>query len=242
MRKTALITGAARRVGAVMAEYLHAAGYCVMIHCHRSILEAEILAKKLNAKRPDSAKIYSADLRKMENLKPLIQSVIEAWGQLDVLINNASVFYPTELASASESSWDELMHCNAKVPFFLSQAAYHDLKKTRGHIINITDFHAERTFKKYGIYSMSKSLLLHQTKCLAREWGEHIRVNAVAPGSVIWPEGDNTLSVEIKQEILAKTALKKQVSPLSIAKAVMFLLDNEDITGDVIHVSAGRGL
>lgn len=242
MTKVALITGAARRVGAVIAEYLHSFDYRVVIHCHQSIAEAKVLTEMLNEKRPDSACFYAADLRKIETFEPFLRSIIERWQRLDVLVNNASIFYPTILESSPTFVWDDLINCNAKAPFFLSQAAYPYLKENQGNIINITDVHAEKTLKNYGIYSMSKALLLHQTKCLAREWGPDVRVNAVAPGAVLWPEGENILDPEAKKEILSQTVLKKQVNPISIAKAVMSLLENEDITGDVIHVSAGRGI
>lgn len=240
--KVALITGAARRIGAAIATHLHKRGYYIAIHCHRSISEAKRLASQLNETIPHSASVHVIDLRKIHELNTLIKQVMEQWGRLDVLINNASVFYPTELTSVSIANWDDLIECNAKAPFFLSQAAYPYLKKNQGSIINITDIHAKKTLKAYGIYSMSKALLLHQTQCLAQEWGPDVRVNAVAPGAVLWPEGENTLSETMKQEILQKTVLKKQVNPESIAKAVLFLLENEDVTGDVIHVSAGRGV
>ncbi len=240
VQKTALITGAARRIGAMIAEMLHQAGYNIIIHCNKSVGEAEALAKKLNAKRENSAYICLIDLREIHKLPDLIQQSVQHWGRLDVLVNNASGFYPTDSAQATQNVWDDLMNANAKAPFFLSQAAYPYLKAYHGSIINITDIHAERALKGYGIYSMSKALLWAQTRNLAREWGPEIRVNAVAPGCVIWPEGENTLNDEMKQEILSKTPLKKQVTPESIAKAVLFLVESEDITGDVIHVAAGR--
>lgn len=240
MKKIALITGAGRRIGAVIAETLHQAGYYVALHCYHSVDEAQKLAEQLNQKRQDSAIICTGDLRMTEKLPELIASVIKHWGSLDVLVNNASAFYPTDSSSATPDAWNDLMNANAKAPFFLSQAAYPYLKKNHGQIINITDIHAENPLRGYGIYSMSKALLLSQTQSLANEWAPEIRVNAVAPGAVIWPEGVNVLSDTEKQKILEKTPLKKQVAPESIAKAVLFLLNSEDITGDTIHVSAGR--
>lgn len=243
IKKTLLITGAARRIGAVIAEYLHQQGYNIFLHCHHSIQDANALAEKLNRIRKNSACVSVLNLRKIDELPTLIQQVIHHFGRLDVLMNNASVFYPTKLSDSNEtheSAWDDLMDCNAKAPFFLAQAAYPWLKATHGHIINITDIHAEQPLKNYGLYCMSKAALWAQTRCLAQEWGPEIRVNAVAPGAVIWPEGENALDDSAKQKILAKTPLKKQVNPESIAKAVLFLLQNKDITGEVIHVSAGR--
>lgn len=242
-KKTILITGAARRIGAVMAEYLHQNGYNIFLHCYNSVEEAQSLAEKLNALRENSVYVGVLDLKKINKFPELFQQVIDCFGRLDVLINNASVFYPTKLNDISETNecvWDDLMDCNAKAPFFLSQAAYLHLKATHGHIINITDIHAEQPLKNYGLYCMSKAALLAQTRGLAEEWGPEIRVNAVAPGAVIWPEGQNILDDSAKQKILNKTPLKKQVNPQSIAKAILFLLQNEDITGEVIHVSAGR--
>jgi len=238
--KTILITGAARRVGAVIAEHLHSLGFSVMVHCHTSVNEAQKLVEKLNALRACSAKVSVLDLGKVHELPQLVQQVIDDFGRLDVLINNASVFYPTDLQHAKPSVWDDMMDCNAKAPFFLSQAAYPYLKETKGQIINITDVHASRPLKDYGFYTMSKALLLHQTKCLAKEWGPDIRVNAIAPGPVLWPEGVNVLDETAKARLIEKTALKKQVNPFSIAQAADFLIQNEDMTGKVIEVDAGR--
>jgi pteridine reductase len=240
MKKTALITGAAKRIGAVIAETLHHAGYQVAIHCNNALDEANALTEKLNALRENSAMVCDVDLRNTEKLPVLIQKIIHHWGRLDVLVNNASGFYPTDLTSVTTDIWDDLMNANAKAPFFLSQAAYPHLKATQGHIVNITDIHAENPLRDYGIYSMSKALLWNQTRCLAKEWGPEIRVNAVAPGSVLWPEGVNVLTTEKKQKLIHKTPLKKQVTPESIANAVLFLLQSDDITGEAIHVSAGR--
>lgn len=242
MDKVVLVTGAARRLGAAIAVYLHALGYRVVIHCHHSTQAAMVLADQLNAQRTNSAWVYSADLRQIELLPMMIAAIITHWGQLDALIHNASVFYATDLASADVSAWDELMNTNAKAPFFLSQAAYPYLKKTHGQIIHITDIHAEKSLKHYEIYTLSKALLWHQTQCLAKAWAPEVRVNAVAPGAVLWPEGENSLDDGAKQVIINKTLLKKQVNPQSIAKAIGFLLDNSDITGEVIHVAAGRGV
>jgi pteridine reductase len=243
MNKIVLITGGARRIGKAIVEHLHDLNYCVAIHCNISREEANKLAEELNAKRPDSAFVVQGDLRKTVDLNQLIHEVIAQWGRLDALVNNASAFYTTNLSTVSESVWNDLLDCNAKAPFFLSQAAYPYLKKTKGSIVNITDIHADgHPLKDYGIYSMSKSLLWHQTQCLAKEWSPEVRVNAVAPGMVLWPEGENILNDNEKQKILNQTPLKKEVDPLSIAKAVSFLITSEDITGEVIRVSAGRGI
>lgn len=243
MNKIVLVTGGARRIGKAIVEHLHDLNYCVAIHCHISRSEANRLAEELNVKRSNSAFVVQGDLRKTVDLNNLIQEVIAQWGRLDALVNNASAFYTTDLSTVSESVWNDLLDCNAKAPFFLSQAAYPFLKKSTGSIINITDIHAgSHPLKDYGIYSMSKTLLWYQTQCLAKEWGPEIRVNAVAPGIVLWPEGENNLNDNEKQKILNQTPLKKKVDPLSIAKAVSFLINSEDITGEVIRVSAGRGI
>ncbi len=243
MNKTVLVTGGARRIGKTIVEHLHELNYRVAIHCNRSREESDKLAQELNAKRADSALVVQCDLRKIAELKPLIQMIIDHWGQLDALVNNASTFYTTDLSIVSEEIWNDLLDCNAKAPFFLSQAAYTYLKQSKGCIINITDIHAEGSpLKDYGIYTMSKSLLWHQTQSLAKEWSPEIRVNAVAPGMVLWPEGENILQENEKQKIIQATPLKKKVAPLSIAKAVSFLMSSEDITGEMIRVSAGRGV
>lgn len=243
MNKIVLVTGGAHRIGRAIVSYLHDLEYSVVIHCNTSYEQSEELAKILNAKRANSAFVVQGDLRRISHLNSLVHAVIEHWGQLDVLINNASAFYPTDLSTVSENIWNDLFDCNAKAPFFLAQAAYAYLKKRRGSIINITDIHAEGSpLKGYGIYNMSKSLLWHQTQCLAKEWAPEIRVNAVAPGMVLWPEGENVLPDIKKKKIINQTPLKKKVDPLSIAKAVRFLIESEDVTGEVIRVSAGRGI
>jgi pteridine reductase len=243
MANVALITGAARRVGAEIAKTLHAVGMNIVLHYNHSEAEAQQLCAALNQLRPDSAMIAKAELTDFSQYTGLIQQATKKWGRLDVLVNNASRFYKTHLPKVSESQWDDLMDSNLKAPFFLSQAAVTELKKQQGCIINITDIHAERPMSDYSAYCISKAGLIALTKTLAKELGPDIRVNAVSPGSVIWPEGENELTPDQQQKIVNKTALHRNGSPQDIAKAVLFLVENASyITGHEIIVDGGRSL
>lgn len=236
----ALITGSARRVGACIAKTLHEAGFNVVIHYKNSKQDATKLKAMLNKLRPHSAEILQADLDHPDCYKLLITDTHKIWGRLDALINNASAFKSTKIGKTDLKSWDLLLNSNLKAPYFLSQAASGYLKKSRGNIINITDIHANSPMKNYPVYSIAKAGLSMLTKSLALELAPHIRVNAVAPGSVIWPEGENTYSQAHKQEILSATLLKKQVKPENIAQAVLFLMHNTAMTGQTITVDGGK--
>ena len=201
--RIALITGAARRIGAAIAEHLHRNGYQVAIHCHRSQAEAVALARRLNALRADSAKVFVADLCKPDTPKQLVQDTLAWAGRLDLLVNNASLF------SRQESDWGPMFTTHVRAPFQLSHAAYPSLAITAGSIINITDIHAEKPLKGYAMYCQSKAALNLQTKALALEFAPLVRVNAVAPGAILWPEKDNALNEEQQQQIIAKTPLKR---------------------------------
>lgn len=240
-RKVAIITGAAHRIGAAVAYNLHQAGLNVVLHYRHSAEAAETVCKNLNQQRPDSAITIQADLHDHASLQPLIEQAQQQWGRLDVLINNASSFYPTSLNEATEEQWDELLGSNLKAPFFLSQAAAPHLKKQQGTIINIVDIHAERPLKGYPIYSIAKAGLVMMSKSLACELGPEIRVNAVAPGAILWPEHD--INDEIKQNIISRTFLKRQGQPSDIAKAILFLIEDAPYTsGHVLTVDGGRSL
>jgi len=239
--RVALITGAARRVGAVIARTLHARGMNVVLHYRSSGNEAEALREQLNAIRPHSAITCPCDLHQTQALDILIEQSAQAWGRLDALVNNASTFYPTPVGAITEAHWDDLVGSNLKAPLFLSQAAAPHLKKHRGCIINIADIHAGRPLKNYTVYSIAKAGLVMLTKSLARELGPEIRVNAVAPGAIMWPEKE--LDEIVKQRIIAGTALKRQGEPGDVARAVLFLIRDADyISGEVITVDGGRGL
>lgn len=235
----ALVTGAAHRIGAEIVRTLHRAGMDVVVHYRSSEAGAKKLQAELQALRPDSVLLLQADLHDTAAL-PGIMEKVSAWkGRLDLLVNNASSFYPTPIGQASETQWDDLMGSNLKAPFFLAKAAAGLLRASRGAIINLVDIHAERPLKEYPIYSMAKAGNAMMVKSLARELGPEIRVNGVAPGAILWPgEG---LSDEAKESILSRTALKRAGNPGDIARTVLFLAkDAEYITGQIIAVDGGR--
>ncbi|MDZ4154519.1 SDR family oxidoreductase, partial [Methylicorpusculum sp.] len=203
--------------------------------------EALELCAQLNQERPDSARVMQADLLNREQLRNLAHQASGAWGGLDVLINNASSFYPTALAAVTEDQWDELLGSNLKAPFFLTQALSSVLLVRQGCVVNIIDIHAERGLKGYPVYSIAKAGLAAMTKVLAKELGPSVRVNGVAPGAIIWPEFD--MSEEDKNEILQRVALHRHGQPADIAKAVLFLVrDAEYVTGQILSVDGGRTL
>lgn len=238
--KVVLITGAAHRVGASMVKTLHGEGANIVLHYRHSRDAAQALADELNNQRINSVQLVQADLAETPALPKLIEQANKAWGHLDVLINNASSFYPTPVGSVDESQWDDLMASNLKAPFFLAQAAAPALTKNQGAIINIVDIHADRPLKNHPVYCMAKAGLVMMTKSLARELGPHVRVNAVAPGAILWPEG---IDEQGKEEIVGRTALKRSGSPEDIARAVVYLLrDAHYTTGQILAVDGGRTL
>ena len=239
----ALITGSARRIGAAIASTLHEAGFDVVIHCHQSAHEANTLADLLNAKRRESAYVCSADLKIKSEADNLIKTAFAFKKRLDVLINNASSFIKTPVSGFDESVWDNLFVLNTKAPFWLSQAAHEYLvQSNHGNIINITDIHAEKPLRDYCIYTQTKAALKMQTEALAREYAPHIRVNAVAPGAIIQPEGDNCLSAETQKKILNELPLARWGAPSFVAEAVLSLILNHYMTGQTIRVDGGRSL
>lgn len=242
LNKVVLITGAARRVGAVIAQVFHANHYRVIIHYRHSKQDAEKLAQMFNQARADSACAIYADLDCFDDYEKLINAAYQQWQSLDVLIHNASTFTPTPVSSATLSQWNYLMNSNLKAPFFLSQHAAPLLKKTKGVIINIVDIHARTPMQDYPIYSIAKAGLHMLTKSLALELAPDVRVNAVAPGAVLWPENENIYSDEKKLHIIANTLLKKTISPESIAKTCLFLANEEAITGQMIAVDGGKSV
>jgi len=239
--RTALVTGAGRRVGAAIARALHAAGANVVIHYRSSRAEAESLAGELNRLRAQSALALHADLLELDRHPRLIADAIAAFGALDVLVNNASTFYPTPLGSITSAAWDDLMGSNLKAPLFLSQAAAPALRARCGLILNLVDIHGLRPLPEYPVYSSAKAGLIMLTRALARELGPEIRVNGIAPGPVMWPEGE--IDDAMKQEIVRKTVLKRLGSPEDVAKcAVYFAADAPFVTGQIIAVDGGRSL
>jgi pteridine reductase len=236
-----LITGGARRVGAEIARTLHAAGARILVHYRSSAAAARELGDELNAARAESAALFAADLRHDAAPEQLIAAAVGHFGRLDVLINNASTFYPTPVGQITGTAWDDLVGSNLRAPLFLAQAAAAHLARRRGLIINVIDIHGLRPLKGYPVYSIAKAGLAMLTRSLARELGPEIRVNGIAPGPVLWAEHD--MDEDLKREIIAKTALKRPGSPQDIARTALFLArDAPYITGQIIAVDGGRSI
>ena len=239
--KVVLVTGSARRIGAQTVRTLHATGMRVIVHYRSSGEEAMKLAENLNSLRSDSAQTLQGDLLEIASLPNLAEKAIGFWGRLDVLVNNASAFYPTEIGEITEKDWDILIGSNLKAPLFLSQAVAAELLQRNGCIVNMVDIHADRPLKNYTVYSIAKAGLVALTKSLARELGPKVRVNAVAPGAILWPEAPHHTAQH--QAIIEHTALKREGDPTDIARTIRFLvLDAPYITGQMIVVDGGRTL
>jgi len=240
--KTAMVTGAARRIGAQTAQTLHENGANIIIHYGRSADEAERLVAILNMQRADSAVAMQADLLNTEEVHHLAIEAFNAFNGLDILVNNASTFYPTPLGSINEDNWNDLMGTNIKAPLFLSQACYPALKQSNGVIINMVDIHARSPLKDYTTYSCAKAAKAMLTRSLALEMGPEVRVNGVAPGAILWPEDENNMDIESQQNILDKIPLKRVGHPENIANAILFLVTDDYINGQIIAVDGGRQL
>ena len=242
-QKVVLITGGAKRVGAAICRLLHASGANLMIHYRNSVNEARALQSEFNLQRPNSAAIIQADLLTLPALPSLVQETIRHFGRLDVLINNASSYYPTELGQIDEQQWHDLTGSNLQAPLFLAQAAANELRRRRGCIVNITDMHVERPKKGYIVYSVAKAGLVTLTNSLAHELAPEVRVNAVAPGPVLWPEDNPQFDEVYRQRVISQTLLKRIGESDDVARAVRFLIDDAPfITGQVIAVDGGRSL
>jgi pteridine reductase len=239
--KTVLITGAARRVGAAIACELHAAGANVVIHYRSSASDAQALVAELNAARPDSAALRQADLLDTASLPGLSDFAVRTFGALDVLINNASTFYPTPIGRITPQDWDDLMGSNLKAPLFLSQAAAPALRASRGLILNIVDIHALRPLRDYTVYCAAKAGLHMVTRSLAKELGPEIRVNGISPGPVLWPEAEGNDPGRAK--IIERTILKRMGTPQDIARTALFFAASAPfVTGQVLAVDGGRSV
>ena len=240
-RKIAFITGAAKRLGRATALKLHENNIDIIVHCNNSVEEANKLASEMNLKRNDSAFVLQFNSRDFLDYKKILSSLPQRWSDIDVLINNASTFYPTKIDAASLDEWDDLHDVNLKSPFFLSKYFFSSLKKNQGCIINIIDIHADRPLDGFSIYSVAKAGLKMLTKSLALEFGPNVRVNGVSPGSIMWPEIKEYESQH--QAIIDSTALKKQGNTGDIANTCFFLIKSADyITGQIISVDGGRSL
>jgi pteridine reductase len=242
--KTVVVTGAAKRVGRSIARELHAAGANILIHYRTAIVDAEAIAAELNSLRPGSALCQQADLLDIDALSTLVKNTVAHFGRLDALVNNASTFFATPLGSINQAAWDDLMGSNLKAPLFLTQAAAPYLKAARGAVVNITDIHAERPLAGYPLYCAAKAGLLGLTRALAIDMAPEVRVNAVAPGPILWPDDsvvDGGFDQKTREQIVAHTLLKHEGSPNDIARTVRFLLNDAPyITGQVINVDGGR--
>ncbi|MET0291158.1 MAG: pteridine reductase [Steroidobacteraceae bacterium] len=239
--KVVLITGAARRVGAAIARRLHAAGARVAIHHHRSADAAKALAAELNATRPGSVITLAADLLELEALPALVEATLASFGRLDVLVNNASTFYPTPIGTITPAQWMDLMGTNLRAPLFLSQAAAPALKASQGLILNITDIHGVRPLRNHPVYSAAKAGLIMLTQSLARELAPEVRVNAIAPGPVMFPA--QGLPADVEADILERTLLKRRGAPEDIAEAALFFAAHAAyVTGQMLNVDGGRSV
>lgn len=236
-----LVTGGARRVGAAIVRRLHAAGCNVAIHYRSSAAEADALAQELNATRAGSACTFPGALENDDTPGALVHSVLAHFGRLDGLVNNASAFYPTPIGETTAAHWDDLFAANARAPFFLAQAATPSLRQARGAIVNIVDIYAERPLAGHTVYSMAKAALVMLTQALARDLAPEVRVNAVAPGAILWPASGKP--EEAAEALIAKTPLARKGEPDDVAEAVRWLLmDAHYTTGQVIRVDGGRAL
>ena len=239
--RVALITGSARRIGAAIAGTLHAAGANVVVHYRSSSDAAASLVAELNARRADSALAVQANLNDTQSLPGLVDRVVAWRGRLDILVNNASSFYPTPPGKITEDHWDDLVGSNLKAPLFLTQAALPELRKARGAIINMIDIHARRPLRNHTVYGPAKAGLAMLTLSLAKDLAPDIRVNGVAPGAILWPEDD--MGDDAKASILKQIPLGRPGDPADIAECVLFLVrDATYITGQIVAVDGGRSV
>ena len=241
--KVVLVTGGAKRVGAAICRRLHAAGASLLLHYRSSAIEARALQVELNAQRADSVALAQADLLKVANCTQLVKAVLKHFDRLDALVNNASSFYPSPVGEVTEQAWDDLVGTNLKAPLFLAQAAAVELRKNHGCIVNMIDVHAELPMRNHAVYTAAKGGLAALTRALARDLGPEVRVNGIAPGTILWPDDETWRDEVSRQRIINQTALKRIGEPDDIARTVQFLLaDAPYITGQVIAVDGGRSV
>ena len=236
--KTALITGGAARIGAQIVKTLHHNQFNIIIHCNQSKDKAQLLCDELNLIRANSVEIVSGNLNNIDELDSLVSSI----ESIDLLVNNASVFYPKSVEDSEMKDWDDVININLRAPFFLSKGLSKTLSKNDGSIINIIDIHSERPLKKHAIYNISKAGLKMLTQTLAKELAPRIRVNGVSPGSILWPQDSAEISEDDKNLMLERIALHRQGSPQDIADTVLFLANSNYITGQIINIDGGRTL
>jgi pteridine reductase len=240
--KVVLITGGAKRVGAAVCRRLHTGGANLMLHYRASAGEARLLQAELNRTRADSVALIQADLNDLAKLPSIVDQTVQRFGRLDALVNNASSFFPTPIGTVTGAQWEDLVGTNVRAPLFLAQAAAAALKKAQGSIVNITDIHAERPLRNYVVYSVAKAALAGLTRSLARELAPEVRVNAIAPGPILWPDDEQFDEVS-RQRIISHTLLKREGTPEDIARTVQFLIEDAPyITGETINVDGGRNV
>lgn len=241
--QTALVTGGARRIGAELVRALHAAGANVVIHCRRSQEAAAALAAGLEAARAGSSRVVVADLLEPGECARVVGEARAAWDRLDIVVNNASAFYPTPVGTIDTAAFDELVGSNLRAPTFVSQAAAPALAETAGCIVNLADIHGLRPLDRHPVYCAAKAGLVMLTRALARELAPNVRVNAIAPGSILWPEGPGGDDPEARRAVLEATPLARQGEPADVAAALLYLVrDAPFVTGQVLAVDGGRGL
>ena len=240
--KVVLVTGGAQRIGAQVCRTFHEAGFNVIVHYRNSATDAKSLSEELNGYRRDSARAVKADLLAGE-YKAFADTCQDAWGRLDCLVNNASEFYPNDLPGATQEQWDTLVGINLKVPFFLSQALHPALRESAGSIVNVTDIYANKPLHGYSIYCIAKAGLSMLTQSMAKEFAPDVRVNAIAPGAILWPGNEAAMSEETKAAIIRQTPMKRQGAPEDVASTALFLVrDAPYITGQVFNVDGGRSI
>ena len=236
--KTALITGGAARIGAQIARTLHENNFKIIIHCNQSLEKAQLLSDELNSIIKDSSEVISGNLNDIKSISSIVNSI----DSLDLLVNNASVFYPKSVENSEIDDWNDVMNVNLRAPFFLSKGLSKKLSVRNGSIINIIDIHADRPLKNHAVYNISKAGLKMMTQTLAKELAPNIRVNGVSPGSILWPEASAQISQAEKKLMLERIALNRQGSPQDIADTVLFLANSDYITGQIINIDGGRTL
>jgi len=237
----AIVTGGGRRIGATIARALHARGLNVLIHCRTSRAQADDLAARLNDRRTGSAAVVEADLGDDAAPAAIVGAALAAFGRVDVLVNNASSFYPTPVADAADPDWHALVDSNQRAPFWLSLEFARAAAGAGGSIVNLVDIHGIVPLADHAIYSQAKAGLIMQTRALAKDLAPEVRVNGVAPGTILWPEGDAANSEEAMRDILERVPLGRRGRPEDIAGAVAFLaLDAPYVTGQILAVDGGR--
>jgi pteridine reductase len=241
--KVVLVTGGAKRVGAAICRRLHAAGASVLVHYRSSAIEARALQVELQSRRADSVVVAQADLLKPASCAQLVKAALKQLERLDAVVNNASSFFPTPVGEITEQAWDDLIGTNLKAPLFLSQAAAPELRRNHGCIVNLIDIHAERPMRHHAVYTAAKGGLAALTRALARDLGPEVRVNGIAPGTIVWPDDDTWRDEVARQRIINQSALKRIGEPDDVARAVQFLIaDAPYVTGQILAVDGGRSV